>query len=334
MKKTLSIILSMVLMLSLLFQSIPALAEEATFPQTVTDAAGREVTLDQAPEKIVSGYYIATSMLIALGIEDHLVGIEAKANSRLIYALAAPQLLDLPSVGTAKQFDLEGALTLEPDLVVLPLKLSDTAQILEEMGVKVVLVNPESWDELLDTARLLSIATGTSADLLLDWYTKAQEKLETILEGKDTPSVYLAGNSSYLSTAGSKMYQDTLLTMGGGVNVASSLPDAYWAEISYEQLLAWNPDVIIVASDAGYTVDDLLADAQLQSLNAVQNGQVFAMPSSPEAFDSPVPGAILGSLWMTSTLHSDVYSREAFYADAHDFYETFYQVEVTEDTLN
>ena len=56
-----------------------------TYPVTVIDQAGREVTIEKAPEKIVSGYYISTSLLIALGQEDKLVGIEAKADKRPIY---------------------------------------------------------------------------------------------------------------------------------------------------------------------------------------------------------------------------------------------------------
>ena len=72
-------------------------AAEAAYPLTLTDQAGREVTLEAEPETLVSGYYISTSLLIALGLEDQLVGIEAKADSRPIYARSAPQLLDLPS---------------------------------------------------------------------------------------------------------------------------------------------------------------------------------------------------------------------------------------------
>ena len=71
----------------------------------ITDAVGREVVLDKPADKIVSGYYITTSMMIALGIEDKLVGIESKAASRPIYGLAAPELLNLPDVGTAKEFN-------------------------------------------------------------------------------------------------------------------------------------------------------------------------------------------------------------------------------------
>ena len=78
------------------------------YPVTVTDQAGRDVTIEAQPTRLVSGYYISTSALIALGLQDSLVGIEAKAASRPIYQLSAPQLLELPSVGSAKEFDLEG----------------------------------------------------------------------------------------------------------------------------------------------------------------------------------------------------------------------------------
>lgn len=54
------------------------------------------------------------------------------------------------------------------------------------------------------------------------------------------------------------MYQNTLLTNAGGKNVASELTDTYWANVSYEQILAWNPDYIVIAADATYTVEDIL----------------------------------------------------------------------------
>jgi len=98
------------------------------YPITVTDQAGRQIVIDEKPEKLVSGYYISTSALIALDLEDKMVGIEAKADKRAIYKLSAPELIDLPSVGTAKEFDLEGCAALEPDLVILPLKLKNAVE--------------------------------------------------------------------------------------------------------------------------------------------------------------------------------------------------------------
>ena len=102
--------------------------EAAAYPVTVTDQAGRAVTIDEEPQRLVSGYYISTSALIALELEDRLVGVEAKADKRPIYRRSAPELMELPSVGTAKEFDLEGCAALEPDLVILPLKLKNAAQ--------------------------------------------------------------------------------------------------------------------------------------------------------------------------------------------------------------
>ena len=309
--------------------SAPAAVEE-TMPVTLTDAAGRQVTIETEPETLVSGYYITTSMLIALGQQDKLVGIEAKADTRPIYALAAPELLELPSVGTAKEFDLEGCAALEPDLVILPLKLQESAEALEQLGINALVVNPEDMDLLEETLDLLGQATGSSerAHALMDYNAETEAEMAEKLADVEKPRVYLAGNSSYLSTAGSKMYQNTLIELGGGENVAAELEDDYWADISYEQLLAWNPDVIVIAADADYTKEDLLADSQLAGLTAVQNGAVYALPSAFEAWDSPVPSGVLGIRWMASALHGDLYSLDQFRQDAADFYKEFYGVEI------
>ncbi|WP_262401093.1 ABC transporter substrate-binding protein [Yanshouia hominis] len=313
----------------------PSIIEQAEFPVMVTDAAGREVCIERKPERLVSGYYITTSMLIALGQEEKLVGIEAKADTRPLYGMAAPKLLDLPNVGTAKVFDLEGCAALRPDLVILPLKLKESINALEELGIPVLTVNPEDLPRLKETIALLGTATGTAqrADSLLKCCDEMQTFLVETIPQSERPSVYLAGNSSYLSTAGSEMYQNTMLELGGGQNVAAELEDPYWAEVSYEQLLAWNPQIILIASGAGYNKEDLISDPNLTSLKAVQDGRVYTMPSSLEAWDSPVPGALLGSLWTASVLHSSFYDSEAFQSDVADFYRTFYDLEIDQAIL-
>jgi len=308
--------------------SVEASAPEQTdFPVTVTDGAGREVTIQSEPEKLVSGYYISTSLLLALGQREKLVGIESKAETRPIYSLAAPGLLELPSVGTAKSFDLEGCAALHPDLVVIPLKLKDQIPALEDLGLTVLAIDPEDLEQLNDTIRMLGEAAGAreEAQALLDYDQQTEEALKGLLSQAERPRVYLAGNSSYLNTAGAKMYQDTMLELGGGTNVAAELEDSYWAEVSYEQLLAWDPEVIIIAAEAAYTKDDLLQDPQLAQLDAVKNGRVYAMPSGLEAWDSPIPSAMLGSRWTASVLHGDLYPFETFQTDAVEFYQRFYQ---------
>ena len=314
--------------------SAPAVSEPAShYPVTVTDQAGREVVIEEEPEKLVSGYYISTSLLIALELDEKLVGIEAKANKRPIYKLSAPELIDLPNVGTAKEFDLEGCAALEPDLVILPLKLKNAAETLEGLGIDVLLVNPENQELLTGMMNLIAAATNTEAraQQLLDFTAEQETYLSELLAGAEAPSVYLAGNSSMLSTAGSAMYQSDMIRLAGGANVAADITDTYWVEIDYEQLLTWNPQYIILASDADYTVEDVLADPNLAGCAAVADGNVYQMPNKAEAWDSPVPSGILGAVWLANVLHGDLFAQADCAALIDEYYETFYDFTYSEN---
>ena len=308
--------------------STEADAEQTVYPVTVTDQAGREVTIEKEPSSIVSGYYISSSLLIALGLKDKIVGIEAKADKRPIYKLAAPELTELPNVGTAKEFNLETCAALSPDLVILPMKLKDAAQSLTDLGITVLLVNPESQDLLTEMINTIATATNTNSEAakLLAYIDSQKDMLTSALSGVEPESVYLAGNSSFLSTAGPSMYQSSIIELAGGKNAADSITDTYWAEISYEQLLAWDPSYIIIASDAEYTVDDVMNDPNLAECTAVKNSHVYAIPGDVEALDSPVPAGILASVWLAGILHPDQVSTDTYTTEMTNYYETFYGI--------
>ena len=296
------------------------------YPLTVTDQLGREVTIEKQPQTLASGYYISTSLLIALGLQDELVGVEAKADKRNLYSLAAPELQSLPSIGTAKEFDLEGCAALNPDLVIVPAKLKDSIPAMEEMGLTVLAVKPEDDDLLYGAIDMLAQATNTVAqgDKLKNAIDTALSDLSDKLAGTEAPSVYLAGNSSVLETAGPAMYQNTLIENANGTNAATDITDTYWADVSYEQILDWNPDYIVLASDADYDVDSVLNDAALADCTAVKEGHVYQLPHAVEAVDSPVPASFLGSYYLASVLHPDQVTEQDYENAANDFYSTFY----------
>ena len=283
----------------------PAAADTAvTYPLTVTDQLGREVTIETEPKTLASGYYISTSLLIALGVQDELVGVEAKADKRTIYSLSAPELQSLPSIGTAKEFDLEGCAALTPDLVIVPAKLKDSIPQMEELGLTVLAVKPEDQDKLYGAIDLLAQATNTVArgEALKSAIEDNLLSLHEAIGDAEAPTVYMAG----------------------GLNAAASVEDTYWAEVSYEQVLDWDPDYIILASDADYDVDSVLNDAALADCTAVKEGHVYQLPHAIEAVDSPVPGSFLGSVYLGSVLHPEQVS-EQFYHDCADaFYTTYY----------
>ncbi|GJN65675.1 ABC transporter substrate-binding protein [Faecalibacterium gallinarum] len=293
---------------------------------TLTDQAGRTVTLEQPAESIVSCYYISTYATIALGLKDKIVGLENKADTRALYALAAPELPQLTQVGTLKELNVEAVAALEPDLVIMPQKLIDNAQTLEDLGITVIIVNPETQEGLETMLTLIGEACGASdqAQALIDYNHTQLERAAEMTADLEKPSVCLLGNSSYLSVAPAAMYQNDLIEQAGGVNAAASIEEDYWADVSYETLLALAPEVLVIPSAASYTAEDVMKDPQLADLPAVQNGAVYTMPQGLDEWDSPTPSGILGVLWLTSVLHPEAYPFEEFTADAQAFYQTFY----------
>lgn len=320
----------------------PEPTTDVTYPVTVKDMAGREVTLEKQPERIVSGYYISSSACIALGLTDKMVGIEDKSTKRPIYKLAAPALIDLPNVGSAKAFDLEACIATEPDLVILPMKQKDTAQTLQEMGIATLLVLPESHEQLIEMFTLIGTATNTvkQAEKLISYYNtklSAVTELTRDIPDDEKPVVYLGSTSDILRTAPREMYQASLITTAGGKNAGDVLEGSSWTDIDNETFLTMNPDVIVIPTDnfavssPDYTVEDVLNNATFADVTAVKNGAVYQMPVGFEAWDSPVPSGILGTLWMLHTLHPELYTAEQFAADADEFYSTFYGFHVALD---
>ena len=301
-------------------------ASQAEGQIVLTDQAGREVVLEGPAQSIVSCYYISTYAAIALGAEDRVVGLEKKADTRPIYQMAAPELLEKPQVGTMKELDVEATAALEPELVIMPQALADYADTLAQLGIPVLVVNPESHEALVEMLQLMGTALGLEdrAEALASYYQEQLDRMAELTQDAGAPVVYMGSNSSFLATAPASMYQSTLIRQAGGVNAGDSLEGDYWTEVSYEDVLAMAPQVVVLPAGAEYTVQDVVEDPQLSALPAVQDGAVYQMPGGIEEWDSPVPSGILGTMWMTSVLHPDVYSFEEFTADAQDFYQTFY----------
>ena len=322
----------------------PEPTTDVTYPVTVKDMAGREVTIEKQPERIVSGYYISSSACIALGLTDKMVGIEDKSAKRPIYKLAAPALIDLPNVGSAKAFDLEACIATEPDLVILPMKQKDTAQTLQEMGIATLLVLPESHEQLIQMFTLIGTATNTveQAEKLISYYNtklSAVTELTRDIPDDEKPVVYLGSTGDILRTAPREMYQASLITTAGGKNAGDVLEGSSWTDVDNETFLTMNPDIIVIPTDnfavssPDYTAEDVMNNPTFSDVTAVKNSAVYQMPVGYEAWDSPVPSGILGTLWMLKTLHPELYPAEQFAADVNEFYTVFYGFSVNEQDL-
>lgn len=317
-------------------QEMPSSGGEDT-SIVLTDQAGRTVTLEKSADRVVSVYYLSTSVLVALGAQDKVVGLEQKADSRVLYQMAAPELIDRPAVGSGKGVNVEETAALEPDVVILPMKLAEQAEQFEKLNIPCLVVDPETLDGFWTTVELLGEATGTQerAEELIQYQRGIMESVATrCAETEERPSVYIAG-SDFLRTAGSGMFQNELIEMCGGVNAAAELTDASWTDISPEQLIGWDPERIYMVSYAEYTRDDVLNDTRFASLQALRAEETnfLVFPSAIEPWDYPTASMALGALWLGHQLHPDMIPEEEYVSEAQNFYRTFFGIEVGAELL-
>ncbi len=298
----------------------------------VVDQLGREVVFDKPAEKVASSYYISTSMVLALGKGDTLVGLEGNASKMDLYKQIGFKYEGVESIRAGKAIDLEKLASLKPDVIIIPARAKNDIKSIEDIGVKVIAINPESEEEWKESINILAKALGAEekGKELVEFYESKASKLKDLLKDTEKVRVYLGGNKDLYSTASDKMYQSSQIKLAGGENVAAEIDDVYWAQISNEQLITYNPDVIILASNASYTIEDVKNENKQLSLKAISDGKVYRMPSTYGFWDSPVDSTILGSLWIASVIHPDEYTREEFLNDVKEFYDKFYGIEVNE----
>lgn len=298
---------------------------------TVEDQLGRKVEIKGDVNKIISCYPISTSLLIALGVKDKVVGVEMKAKDRELYKRAAKEFVGLPEVGSAKSINVEECAKLKPDLVIIPTRIKEAIPQFEKLNIPVIAIEPENIDSFLECIKLIgkSVNAEEKANEIIKYYNDNLDKVKKISDtASNKPKVYLAGSGSILRTCTSKMYQDYMINVSGGQNVTSDLKDGYWADISAEQLLAYNPEVIYIVQYAEYKVEDVLKDPRLKDVNAVKNKKVFMIPSPLEPWDYPTPSSILGILWMANNINPDKYTKDEFEKSSKEFYKKYFNLDV------
>jgi iron complex transport system substrate-binding protein len=155
-----------------------------------------------------------------------------------------------------------------------------------------------------------------------------QERLKDVSEEERT-RVYLAGAHGILSSCGSDFYQHFLIEQAGGVNVAAELQGG-WQNVSPEQLVAWDPDVIIADPYCKESMEDILKmDPGLEVLQAVKNDELYSFPEIGQ-WSFPIPQSAMGILWLSKTIYPEQFEDIDFEEEVNSYYKDFFGVTYTE----
>jgi iron complex transport system substrate-binding protein len=214
--------------------------------------------------------------------------------------------------GSFGGYNDEAIVNLQPDLV-LAAEINTPEQVtaLETLGLTVYyLSNPttiEEMYELLTTVGSLSGQDGNAKTLVKTLMSRVAAVEKKAAAVKERPKVFYELDSTDPSapyTVGPGSFPDTLINLAGGTNAASGLGTA-WGQLSIEELLVQDPDVILLGDAAyGVTVESVAERSGWEALKAVQNGTIY--PFDDDLMSRPGPRLVDGLESLFALLHPDL----------------------------
>jgi iron complex transport system substrate-binding protein len=249
---------------------------EGTFPVTVTDDNGTSVTITAKPARIVSTAPANTETLFALGVGDRVVGVTSLDDY-------PPEVASIAKIGDY-QANTEAIMALSPDLVVGYSGNEEALAPVQKAGAPVLILNPTTLEQIyadIATVGAATGATGKAADLVETIKAFISEVTEAAAATGESPKVFYALDNT-LWTAGPGSFVDELLSLVSATNVGSmpgagsAAAQAYY-QFAPEQLVAADPDVILLPGSVYTTADEFTADPRFAGLTAVKEGRVFVI---------------------------------------------------------
>ncbi|WP_188068895.1 ABC transporter substrate-binding protein [Brevibacillus brevis] len=280
-------------------------AKQTTYPLTVKDATGKEVTFAKAPERIVSTSPAETEILFALGLEDRIVAVSDYDD----YPEAAKAK---PKIGGVVKPNEEAILAQTPDMVVGGISMEKpVADKLKSLGMPVYITHPTKMDDILNNVLAMGVITNKQeqAEKVVAQMKKdiayVQEAVKNV-KPEEKKKVYLEFSPGW--TVGKGEFMDELITLAGATNIASDTVG--WNPISEEKILQNDPDVILYASGitdekTGVKLEDMIAKRNgWDKMKAIREKQIFGMDQN--ILSRPGPRITQGLIEVAKAIYPDL----------------------------
>lgn len=313
--------------------------------QTLEDQTGRQVPIPDHVQRVVTLPIPLASMLMAIdGGPQRLAGMHPGSRADFDYGLLGhiyPQARQTPDdmVGEGFVPNVEALASGEADLVVQWGDRSESiVKPITALGIPVITVR--YGDSLLAAGwlRLLGAALGKAerGEALAHWFEQrmaqiTQRSAELALAERPR-ALYLYRAQAGLQVSGKGSSMDGDIVRAGGVNVAADVPG--FATVNAEQLLAWDPQVILLNNfEPELNPDVIYQDPRLSSLSAVRNKRVYQYPHGGFRWDPPSQETPLAVDWLFSVLHP-AYAEPGLRQRVREAYERLYQYSLSNEELD
>jgi iron complex transport system substrate-binding protein len=269
------------------------------FPITVTDSAGRTVTVGAAPSRIVSLAPSTTEIVCAVGACDRVVATDSLSDY-------PAEVKGRPQLGSGR-IGAESVLAQQPDLVVgAGITSQDLVRQLESFGVPVLIVDAKSFDDVFAGIEMVGgiVGSDSAPSLVQNLRDRVRAVTDRTTGLEHRPTVYHELDSLLFSVT-RDTYVGSMIDAAGGQNILASAATPY-PQISAEYVITANPDIIVLA-DAAYGVspESVTKRPGWAAVTAVKTGRIY--PIDPDLSSRPGPRIVDGLEAYARLLHPDLF---------------------------
>ena len=339
-KKWLAMLLAVVMVLSLAACGAQSNPQTDDTTRVFTDSVGREVEVPAQIDKVALSGPMAQIVLFAL-CPDKLVGV---SNA---WSTEAEQYLDekyftMPEIG--QLYGGKGELNPETLLqsgaqIVIDVGepkgsiAEDLDALQEQTGIPFVHITATT-ETTGDAYRMLGdlLNMKDEAETLAAYCEKIYDRTVSIAGSVEKANVlYVTGDMGQNVIAAGSYHAEILDLLTNNLAVVDE-PSSKGTgnEVSMEQILTWDPDVVIFAPESIY--DTVADDAAWQSVTAIKNGAYYEVPFVPYNWMGFPPSVqrYLGMMWLSKVLYPDATAEYDLFSDVQEYYKLFYHCDLTQ----
>jgi iron complex transport system substrate-binding protein len=322
----------------------------ATLPEalseiSMTDATGQNLVFPAPPERVTVAGKASQMIIHALYLFPEAVERVIAMEQRMQRNLSMLPLID-PNFDTKDQFERDAAAEqiapVQPDVVLMKTYMADKlGSPLEQIGIPVAYMDLESPDQFFRDIEAIG-AMFDNPERVEEIKSFYQVRLDELQDGVagidpgDLPDVLLLQYSDRsgevaFNVPSASWLQTTMVSNAGGTPIwRDAAEGGGWTLVNFEQIAAWDPDVIILVNytgDPGEVVQNLKEDSNWNALRATKDGELYAFPGDFLSWDQPDTRWILGQLWLAKVIHPDLFSEWDILDQAREFYTELYKLD-------
>ncbi len=312
----------------------------------IIDQRGHHILLDKPAERAVFLPMPGPAMFITVdGTDRHIVAMNPSSRIAMRDGLLSelyPTTNNIPTnvvQGASFLPNVESILALHPDAVFQWANVgTDAIAPLDQAGLAVFGMQSGNQQDLIGSIAMMGKVAGKDARAatLIRLQAEREQEIEKAAKGlpdDQRPRVlYIGRLSDSLSVSGAGSYNDFYIKLAGGRNVAALISGS-GRVVTLEQILIWNPDVILLGNFDKAMPQDIYNDPRWQDVAAVKARRVYRMPLGGYRWDPPSEESALAWTWLLGLLHPDKSAIDLRY-DMRTWYRFLYNHDLTDGEID